>query len=129
MDDCIFCKIVKGSIPCSKVYEDENVIAFDDIHPMAPVHVVIIPKEHIATILDVSEERMAVMGAMVSAAREVASQKGIDKSGFRVVINCNKVRRTGYLPSPHACFRGEDASRWPWLRLSPALTKSKGWIS
>ncbi|MDQ1278667.1 MAG: histidine triad family protein, partial [Thermodesulfobacteriota bacterium] len=57
---------------------------------MAPVHVVIIPKEHIATILDVSEERMAVMGAMVSAAREVASKKGIDKSGFRVVINCNK---------------------------------------
>ena len=64
MEDCIFCKIVKGSIPCRKVYEDEKVLAFDDINPMAPVHVVIIPKEHIATILDVSEDRMAVMGAM-----------------------------------------------------------------
>jgi len=90
MEDCIFCKIVKGSIPCRKVYEDEKVLAFDDIHPMAPVHVVIIPKEHIATILDVSEDRMAVMGAMISAAREVSKKKGIDQSGFRVVINCNE---------------------------------------
>jgi histidine triad (HIT) family protein len=90
MDDCIFCKIVAGSIPCRKVYEDKDVIAFDDIHPMAPVHVVIIPKEHIATILDVSADKMALVDAMVSAAREVASKKGIDKSGFRMVINCNK---------------------------------------
>jgi histidine triad (HIT) family protein len=90
MDDCIFCKIVKGSIPCSKVYEDEKVLAFDDIHPMAPVHVVIIPKEHIATILDLSGDRMAVMGNMVAAAQEVARQKGIAVSGFRVVINCNE---------------------------------------
>lgn len=90
MDDCIFCKIVKGSIPCSKVYEDEKVIAFDDIHPMAPVHVLIVPKEHIATILDVSEDRMAVMGAMVSAAGEVARKKGVAESGFRMVINCNE---------------------------------------
>jgi histidine triad (HIT) family protein len=90
MDDCIFCKIVKGSIPCTKVYEDEKVIAFDDIHPMAPVHVVIIPKEHIATILDVSGDGMAVMGAMVAAAQEAARKKGIGKSGFRLVINCNE---------------------------------------
>ncbi|MEI7636613.1 MAG: histidine triad nucleotide-binding protein [Syntrophus sp. (in: bacteria)] len=90
MDDCIFCEIVKGSIPCIKVYEDEKVLAFDDIHPMAPVHVVIIPKEHIATILDVAEDRMAVMGAMISAAREVSRKKGIDQSGFRMVINCNE---------------------------------------
>lgn len=90
MGDCIFCKIVEGSIPCSKVYEDEKVLAFDDIHPMAPVHVVIIPKEHIATILEVSEDRMAVMDAMISAAREVSRKKGIDQSGFRVVINCNE---------------------------------------
>ena len=88
--DCIFCKIVEGSIPCSKVYEDEKVLAFDDIHPMAPVHVVIIPKEHIATILEVSEDRMAVMDAMISAALEVSRKKGIDQSGFRVVINCNE---------------------------------------
>jgi histidine triad (HIT) family protein len=89
MDDCIFCKIVKGSIPCGKVYEDEKVLAFDDIHPMAPVHVVIIPKEHIATLLDVSGQKTAIMGDMVSAAREVARKKGIAESGFRVVVNCN----------------------------------------
>ncbi|MFA5182131.1 MAG: histidine triad nucleotide-binding protein [Syntrophales bacterium] len=89
MDDCIFCKIVKGSIPCRKVYEDEKVLAFDDIHPMAPVHVVIIPKDHIPTILDVSGDRMAIMSAMISAAQEVSRKKGIDESGFRVVVNCN----------------------------------------
>ena len=90
MGDCIFCKIVNGEIPCSKVYETENVIAFDDINPMAPVHVIIIPKEHIPTLLDVTSEKMDVLETMVSAAQEVAKIKGIDEKGFRTVINCNK---------------------------------------
>lgn len=90
MGDCIFCKIVNGEIPCSKVYETENVIAFDDINPMAPVHVIIIPKEHIPTLLDVTSVKMDVLEAMVSAAQQVAKIKGIDETGFRTVINCNK---------------------------------------
>ncbi|HOD97521.1 MAG TPA: histidine triad nucleotide-binding protein [Syntrophales bacterium] len=90
MDDCIFCKIIKGEIPCRKVYEDESVLAFDDIHPMAPVHVVIIPKRHLATLLDVGEDTLPVVDAMIRVAQEVARRKGIDKRGFRTVINCNE---------------------------------------
>ncbi len=90
MDECIFCKIVKGIIPSSKVYENDNVIAFDDIHPMAPVHVIVIPKKHIPTLLDISDANMNEACSMIVAAQEVARIKGIDKSGFRTVINCNK---------------------------------------
>ena len=90
MEDCLFCKIVNGTIPSSKVYEDAEVVAFDDIHPMAPVHVVVIPKKHIATLLDVTAENMNVVNAMVVAALEVARIKGIDERGFRIVINCNE---------------------------------------
>ena len=90
MEECIFCKIVNGEIPSSKVYETEKVLAFDDINPMAPVHVIIIPKEHIPTLLDMMPEKMDVLVAMFLAAREVAKIKGIDKKGFRTVINCNE---------------------------------------
>ena len=90
MKDCIFCKIVSGEIPSSKVYEAEKVLAFDDINPMAPVHSIIIPKEHIPTLLDVTPEKMDVLDAMFSAAQEVARIKGIDKKGFRTIINCNE---------------------------------------
>lgn len=88
--DCIFCKIVNGTIPSSKVYEDDDVVAFDDIHPMAPVHVIIIPKRHIPTLLDIKAESMNAVSALITAAREVARVKGIDKRGFRTVINCNE---------------------------------------
>jgi histidine triad (HIT) family protein len=90
MEDCLFCKIVNGTIPSSKVYEDADVVAFEDIHPMAPVHVIVIPKKHIPTLLDVTAENMNAVNAMVKAAREVARIKGIDKRGFRTVINCNE---------------------------------------
>ncbi len=90
MEDCIFCKIVNGTIPCGKVYEDEQVLAFDDIHPMAPVHVIIIPKIHIPTFLDVTASNLNTMNSLVTAAQKVAQIKGVDKRGFRAVINCNE---------------------------------------
>jgi histidine triad (HIT) family protein len=90
MEDCIFCKIVNGTIPSSKVYEDDEVVAFDDIHPMAPVHVIVIPKKHIPTLLDVHAENISAANYMFAAARKVAQIKGIDKRGFRAVINCNE---------------------------------------
>jgi histidine triad (HIT) family protein len=89
MSDCIFCKIIKGNIPCSKVYENDNVLAFDDISPMAPVHVIIIPKKHIATLMDIDSTNMDVTGHMISAAQKVARIKNINDKGFRIVINCN----------------------------------------
>jgi histidine triad (HIT) family protein len=90
MEDCIFCKIANGTIPSKKVYEDAEVVAFDDINPMAPVHVIIIPKKHIPTMLDVTKTDMSSIGSMFAAAQEVARIKGVNERGFRVVINCNK---------------------------------------
>lgn len=89
MSDCIFCKIIRGDIPCAKVYEDDNVLAFDDIHPMAPVHVVIIPKNHFATLMDVDTGKNNIMNHLIAGAQKVAKLKKIDTKGFRTVINCN----------------------------------------
>src|SRR5512136_1399502 len=86
MEDCIFCRIANGTIPSKKVYEDSDVVAFDDIHPMAPVHVIIIPKKHIPTMMDVTKADMNSLISMVSAVQEVARIKGINDRGFRVVI-------------------------------------------
>ena len=90
MEGCIFCKIIEGSIPCSKVYEDDDVLAFDDIHPMAPVHVIVIPKLHIPTLLDVPTEDSHLMDSLLKAVREVAKLKNIAQKGFRAVANCNE---------------------------------------
>jgi histidine triad (HIT) family protein len=89
MSDCVFCKIVKGEIPCTKVYEDEQVLAFDDIQPMAPVHVILIPKEHISTLLDVDVQQKNTVNNLTAAAQKVAKIKKIADRGFRTVINCN----------------------------------------
>lgn len=89
MSDCVFCKIIKGDIPCSKVYEDDNVLAFDDIQPMAPVHVIIIPKQHIPTLMDIDSNKNDIMNNLVSVAQKVARMKRIDEKGFRTAINCN----------------------------------------
>lgn len=89
MEDCVFCKIVAGKIPCSKVYEDEKVLAFDDIQPMAPVHVIITPKEHIPTMMDIDPERKDVTADLYAAAQKVAQIKKVAARGFRTVINCN----------------------------------------
>jgi histidine triad (HIT) family protein len=90
MEECIFCRIAAGEIPCRKVYEDDSVLAFDDIQPMAPVHVLIIPKVHVATVMDVDAARMANLAAMMEAAQKVAILKGVEQSGFRLVINCHR---------------------------------------
>lgn len=89
MDDCIFCKIAKGEIPAEKVMEDDTVVAFRDIHPAAPVHVLVIPKAHLPTLNDAGGEA-ALLGRMLTAAREVAAKAGIAQSGYRTIINCNR---------------------------------------
>lgn len=89
MEDCIFCRIARGEIPCGKVYENDRVLAFDDIHPAAPVHVIIIPKQHMATLLDLKFGQQDLSEALFLAANEVARIKGVDEKGFRFVINCN----------------------------------------
>jgi histidine triad (HIT) family protein len=83
---CIFCKIVAGQIPAKKAYEDDDVLAFHDIHPWAPVHVLLIPKQHIATLNDVSDEHQALLGKMLVLGPKLMAELGV-KNGFRTVIN------------------------------------------
>ncbi len=86
--DCIFCKIVEGSIPSSKIYENENVLVFHDIQPAAPVHALVIPKKHIATMNDAGEEDWALIGEVHKAAQLAARELGIAESGYRLINNC-----------------------------------------
>lgn len=87
--DCIFCKIIKGEIPAKIVYQDKDIIAFNDIHPRAPIHQLIIPKKHIATLNDLTEDESALAGHMLLTARRLAAKANIEKSGYRAVFNCN----------------------------------------
>lgn len=89
-DDCIFCKIVNGQIPTKKVYEDDRVIAFEDISPQAPVHFLIIPKNHIPTLNDLELSDAALIGEMMLAAVKISREKSINEDGYRIVFNCNK---------------------------------------
>lgn len=88
--DCLFCKIATGSIPADVVYEDDQVIAFKDISPLAPVHQLVIPKKHITTLNDVSEDDRTLLGHMVVTASRLAAEQQLDGPGYRLVMNCNE---------------------------------------
>ncbi len=90
MDNCLFCKIVRGEIPSTKVYENDKVYAFRDINPQAPVHILVIPKEHMANILEGVAKKNGIMIDLTEAIAEIVKQEGIDETGFRVVSNCGK---------------------------------------
>lgn len=85
--NCLFCRILAGEIPASKVYEDDHLFAFRDVNPQSPTHVLLIPKKHISSLNEVSAEDHAVLGHLVRIAPQIARQEGIADSGFRVVIN------------------------------------------
>ena len=89
MSDCLFCKIARGEIPCRKVYEDDEVLAFHDINPVAPVHFMLVPKLHLATLDDAGDEHAALLGKMLLLAPRLAREQGLD-NGFRTVINTGK---------------------------------------
>jgi histidine triad (HIT) family protein len=86
---CLFCKIVAGEIPAKRVHEDDELLAFEDIKPEAPVHVLIIPKRHIATLNDVGAADEQLVGAMMRRAALIAGERGVDAAGYRTVMNCN----------------------------------------
>jgi histidine triad (HIT) family protein len=90
MSSCLFCRIIAGEIPATKVFEDDQMLAFKDIMPAAPLHVLIVPKQHIETINDLAPEHDALVGAMTRRAAAIAKANGYDASGFRTVFNCNK---------------------------------------
>jgi len=87
MEDCLFCKIAAGQIKSELVYQDDKVVAFNDIHPLAPVHILVIPREHIASLADIQEKHEALMGHMVYVATRLARENAIDRDGYRLVIN------------------------------------------
>jgi histidine triad (HIT) family protein len=89
MTDCLFCKMVSGEIPPDIVYEDDEVLAFNDINPQAPTHVLIIPKKHIATLNEASDEDTQVLGRLNIVAAQLAKKLGFAEDGYRVVMNCN----------------------------------------
>jgi len=87
MEDCLFCKIIKGEIPSNKVFEDEFTFAFRDINPAAPTHILVIPKTHISGLNDLNNENINIMTKLASTAREISNAEGIDSRGYRWVIN------------------------------------------
>ncbi len=89
MTDCIFCKIANGEIPAELIYDDEDVVAFHDLNPKAPVHVLVIPRTHVATLNDLAPEQDALVARMYRAAIELAKQLGVAEAGYRTVFNCN----------------------------------------
>lgn len=90
MSDCIFCKIVEGTIPSKKVYEDDTILAFRDLYPQAPVHILLIPKEHYPTVQDLPKEKLSLMADLHGAAQQIAIQEGLADTGYRLINNCGK---------------------------------------
>ena len=90
MEDCVFCKIIKEEIPTEKVYETEEILAFKDIHPAAPIHILVVPKKHISMLTDLKPEDEALIGKIYTAINKIAEQEGFKEQGYRVIANCGK---------------------------------------
>jgi histidine triad (HIT) family protein len=112
MKRCIFCQIVRKELLSTVVYEDDQVFAFEDIDPQAPVHVLIIPKKHIATLMEVPDQEEALMGRMVLVAKKIATLKNVHHRGFRLVINCNPEGGQSVYHL-HLHLLGGRGMRWP----------------
>ena len=112
MGSCIFCKIAAGEIPSKKVYEDDVVVAIRDIEPQSPVHVLVIPKKHIAGVNDLAPENEAVVGHAYSVISKIVKDLGVDQTGYRVVVNSG---RDGQQSVPHLHFHilGGRLLAWP----------------
>lgn len=112
MEDCLFCKIIKGEIPSQKVYEDEYVYAFKDINPEAPVHVVIVPKAHIKSSNDINSDNSYMISYIFEAVQKITKSLGIAENGYRVVNNCGEYggQTVGHL---HFHLLGGRKMTWP----------------
>ncbi len=121
MDDCLFCKIIDGQINADIVYEDERAVAFRDINPQAPTHVLVIPRSHIATINDLEESDEADLGHLFVVAKKVAEQEGLAERGYRTVINCNADAGQSVFHI-HAHLLGGKPMGWPPFPGAPRST-------
>lgn len=111
MSDCIFCKIIEGEIPSKKVYEDQEILAFYDVNPQAPVHVVVVPKKHIKSVAELQEEDLGVVGRIFGVMKRIASELNL-QNGYRIVNNCGE---DGQQSVPHLHFHllGGRKMTWP----------------
>lgn len=112
MTDCIFCKIAAGEIPCQQVHADTEILAFEDLHPQAPVHVLIIPRRHIPSLGELAPDDVELAGKLQMAAGQVAAKLGLAESGYRVVVNCGRDACQA-VPHLHLHLLGGRALGWP----------------
>jgi len=112
LSDCIFCKIIDGEIPGDMVYQDDRVVAINDIDPKAPVHILIMPKKHIPSLLEVEQEEQNILSHIMMVAARLAREKGISEKGFRVVNNCGEEggQSVGHI---HFHLLGGRYMQWP----------------
>lgn len=112
MDNCVFCKIVKGEIPSNKVYEDDKILSFKDLNPEAPVHVLIIPKKHISSLSEVNDEDAEIIAHIFKTVPKLVKELGIDEGGYRIISNCGE---DGGQSVPHVHFHllGGRSLNWP----------------
>jgi histidine triad (HIT) family protein len=110
--DCLFCKIGDGSIPSEKIYESDTLFAINDINPQAPTHILIIPRVHQTSLLDVEESDHEMMGSIITVANQLAKERGLDKSGYRLVVNCGEGAGQSVLHI-HYHILGGRPLKWP----------------
>lgn len=110
--ECLFCKMVSGKIKPNTVYEDRDVLAFRDINPQAPVHVLVIPKKHIATLNDLNQRDEDLVGKLITTAARIAKESGVAESGYRTVMNCNADAGQSVF-HVHLHLLGGRVMRWP----------------
>ena len=90
MNECLFCKIVKGEIPSTKVYEDDEILAFKDINPAAPIHILVIPKNQITSLAELQKDDEILIGKIYSVINKIAQEQGVKEKGYRVIVNCGE---------------------------------------
>lgn len=101
MEDCLFCKIIKKEIPSSIVYEDEEIIAFKDINPVTPIHILVVPKKHIPSLVELEKEDEIFIGKIYTVINKIAKEQGVSENGYRVIVNCGE---DGGQTVPHLHF-------------------------
>jgi len=112
MSECIFCRIATGDLPANLAYEDEDVVAFHDLNPQAPTHILVIPRRHFSTLLDMDEDQTLLLGKLQRAAIQIARQQGLEQEGFRVVTNCLESAGQSVFHL-HMHLLGRRAFTWP----------------
>lgn len=112
MDQCPFCNIIQGKIPAKKIYEDEKIFAFEDINPQAPVHILVVPKKHITSLNELSDEDNSLIGYLLLICSRIACEKGLAEHGYRIVTNCGAEAGQSIFHL-HFHLLGGRRFRWP----------------